>query len=69
MLKEMLQNYVDGYGLGIGKEELASRAYNFLRSKGIKPYIINEKYIGVDKENEFQFIKSRKQGRWIVEQF
>lgn len=65
----MIQNYVEGYGLGISKEKLAERAYNYLRSEGVPAYIINEKYIGVDKENEFQFIKSRKLNKWIVEQF
>lgn len=69
MLKEMLQNFVDGYGFGISKEKIADKAYRFLQANGFRPYIINEKYIGVDRENEFQFIKSKKQNRWIVEQF
>ena len=68
MAKEMLQGFVDQFGLGISKEKLVGRAYNYLRSKGLWAYVINEKYIGVDEE-EFQFIKSRKQNRWIVEQF
>ena len=68
MMKELIQNYVDGYGFGISKEKLVNRVYFFLRSKGIYAYIINEKYLGADRE-EFQFIKSRKENRWIVKQF
>lgn len=63
-----IQGFVDFYGLGISKEKLASKAYRFMEGNGHQCYVLNGKYIGVDGE-EFQFIKSIKEGRWIVKAF
>lgn len=65
---QALQNFVDGYGLGISKNELVERAYRKFDAEGHQCYIINEKYIGIDGK-EYQIIKSRKQNRWIVKEF
>lgn len=62
-----LQNFVNGFGLGISKEELASKAYNAMEALGHKAVILNSKYLIVD-EIEYQFTKSRKQGAWIVKE-
>lgn len=63
-----LQSFVDGYGLGISKEKLASKAYRHMEANGHECYTINGLYLGVDG-HEFQFIKSRAQDRWIVKTF
>ena len=63
-----LQNYIDGYGFGISKKKLIEKAYRQLTADGHHCYIINDLYIGIDGE-EFQIIKSRKHGRWIVKPF
>lgn len=60
-----IQGFVDYYGLGISKEKLAEKTYRYMDGNGHDCYVLNGKYIGVDGE-EFQFIKSRKEGRWIV---
>ena len=64
-IMEELQNFVDGYGLGISKEKLASKAYWKMEANGHKCYTINGLYLDVDGY-DFQFIKSRAQDRWIV---
>ena len=60
-----LQEFVNGYGLGISKKELVSRAYNRLRANGHSCYIINDLYIACGGK-EYQLIKSNKEHRWIV---
>lgn len=62
-----LQEFVNKYGLGISKEELVSEAYYALRVLGYGVYIINDKYLGIN-DREFQVIKSKKEGRWIVKE-
>lgn len=64
-VKSELQGFVDFYGLGISKEKLADKAYWFMQGNGHDCYVLNGKYIGVDGE-EFQFIKSKANGCWIV---
>ena len=59
------QSFVDDFGIGISKRELMKKAYTWLTSRGHDCYILNEIYLGVDGE-EYQVIKSRKMGRWIV---
>lgn len=62
-----LQEFVSKYGLGISKEELVSEAYYALRASGHGVYIINDKYLGIN-DREFQLIKSKKDGKWIVKE-
>ena len=64
-IKSEIQGIVDFYGLGISKEKLAEKAYRVLEMNGHDCYILNGKYIGVDGE-EFQFIKNKVNGCWIV---
>lgn len=64
---EALQRFVDQFGLGISKEALVERAYRQLELEGHSCCIVNERYIEVDG-TEYQLIKSRKQGGWIVKE-
>lgn len=65
---EALQKFVDQFGLGISKKELATRAYRTMRAQGRDVCIINEKYVEMDGV-DYQFIKSKAQHRWIVKSF
>lgn len=67
-IMEKVQGFVDGYGLGISKEKLVDKVYRFMESQGHSCCEINGKYIGIDNQ-EFQFIKSRKEDRWFVKAF
>lgn len=64
---QKIQKFVDGYGIGMSKEQLADKVYRFL-DREHDVCLINERYISVDGE-EFQFIKSKAQSRWIVNQY
>lgn len=71
-IKNVIQNYVDGYGLGISKEKLVDKVYGHMYSLGYRVYQINERYLGVvdgDNEFEYQFIKSKKNHCWIVKDY
>lgn len=63
-----LQEFVDKFGFGISKEVLASKAYREMKMKGHDSCIVNGKYLEVDGQT-YQFIKSKKQYRWIVKEF
>lgn len=63
-----LQNFVNGYGLGISVEKLADKAYFHMSNLGHDVCVLNEKYIIVDGQN-YYFSKSRKQNGWIVKEF
>ena len=63
-----LQSKVDYYSLRISKQKLAERMYREMKLNGHDCSILNEKYLIVDGE-EFQFIKSVKNGKWIVKRF
>lgn len=65
---EALQNYVDQFGFGISKNELAGKAYWAMKVEGHDVCMVNEKYLEVDGVT-YQFIKSKAQGRWIVKSF
>lgn len=62
-----LQEFVSKYGFGISKEDLVSEAYYALRASGYGTYVINDKYLGIN-DREFQIIKSKKDGRWVVKE-
>lgn len=62
-----LQEFVNKFGFGISKKALVSEAYNAMRALGYRVYVINDKYLGVNY-HEFQFIKSNKEGKWIVKE-
>ena len=63
-----LQDKVDYYGLRISKEELVRKMSRAMEMNGHECSILNNKYLIVDGE-EFQFIKSVKNGKWIVKRF
>ena len=63
-----LQNFVNGYGLGISKEKLIEKAYFQLTADGHDCYTINDRYISIDGK-DYQLIKSRKEDRWVVKEF
>lgn len=63
-----LQNFVNGYGLGISVEKLADKAYFQMEANGHNVRIINDRYLEMDGRR-YQFTKSRKQGGWIVKEF
>ena len=63
-----LQNFVDQFGLGISKEKLVNKAYYAMEALGYNVCILNEKYLVINGIN-YQFIKSRKEARWIVKAF
>lgn len=63
-----LQNFVNGYGLGISVEKLADKAYFQMEANGHDVCIINDRYLEMDGRR-YQFTKSRKQGGWIVKEF
>jgi hypothetical protein len=66
-IKSELQGFVDGFGLGISKEKLADKAYWYMTGNGHECHTINGIYLSVDGE-EFQFIKSCKETRWIIKE-
>lgn len=63
-----LQHFVNGFGLGITVNELASKAYWHMKGLGHDVCIINEKYLEVDGST-YSFSKSRKQGGWIIKNY
>lgn len=63
-----LQRGVDRYGLGISKEQLATRMYRAMEAAGHHASILNDKYVTVNGKT-YQFIKSQKEGRWIVKDY
>ena len=63
-----LQNYIEGYGFGISVKELAHLAYRYMKEKGYKVCIVNDRYLEVDGTT-YLFSKSRKHGRWIAKAF
>ena len=62
---DMIQNFVDQWGIGMSVEKLADKVYWFAAAQGCDAHAINTRYVSVNGES-FRFIKSKKQGRWIV---
>ena len=62
---EKIQNFINNWGLGLAVKDLAEKTYRFMEAEGHDSYVLNERYIGVDGV-EYRFVKSRKEGRWIV---
>lgn len=67
-MREKIQAIVNNFGLGISVQELADKVYCQLAADGDNPCIVNERYIGVNGAN-FQLVKSKAKGQWIVKEF
>ena len=67
--KEREQEIASWYGFGISKEKLIGKLYWELRAEGWETYQINERYLGVIGEGQYQLIKSKKENRWIVKEY
>lgn len=67
-MKERLQKFVNGYGLGISKEKLIGIMYHAFSVETKDTYIINDRYLHIDGI-EYQLIKSKKENRWLVKEF
>ena len=63
-----LQEMVNKYGFGLAVRDLASDIYWELRAEGLKPCIVNERYIEIDGMT-YQFRKTRAKGHWTVVSF
>ena len=66
-IMDKLQKYVNLYGLGISKERLIDKAYWQFELSGHNCCVVNDRYLKIDG-NEFQLIKSKSQGRWVVKE-
>lgn len=63
---EKVQGFISKWGLGMSKETMAGKVYDFM-GKDHDVCLLNGKYIIIDG-NEFQFIKSRKDDCWYVKE-
>lgn len=65
--RQFIESQIDGLGLGISKEDLASRVYRAMHENGADVAILNGKYLtvkGANGEAELQFVKSKAEGAW-----
>lgn len=62
---EKMQDFVNGYGIGMTKQDLVSELYWYLKEQGHEVCVLNDKYLIVDG-TDYQFIKSNKTRSWIV---
>lgn len=68
MIMETLQNFVNGFGIGISKEDLVLQAYYFMKAQGYECYTISDnKYLGVN-DVDYKFIRSKAKNCWTVKE-
>jgi hypothetical protein len=67
-MKTNIENIVNEYGFGISVKELVRIVYRELAAMGYSPYIVNDRYIGVD-EVTYQLCKTRSKGHWTVKAY
>lgn len=67
-MREKIQAIVNNFGFGISVQELAEKVYWQLVADGENPCIVNDRYIEVNGAN-FQLIKARAKGHWVVKEF
>lgn len=60
-----LQEYIERYGFGISKKELATKAYWRMVAMGKDVAIMNDLYLIIDGTT-YYFSKSKKYGKWIA---
>lgn len=63
-----LQEMANEYGFGISLKDMVSNVYWELEALGFSPYIVNDRYIGLDGVT-YQFRKTRTKGHWTVKAF
>lgn len=64
-MRDKLQEMVAGYGFGINVKELVHRVYGYLAAEGLKPCIVNDRYLEIEGVT-YQFRKTRTKGCWTV---
>lgn len=67
-MKNKLQEVVAGYGFGLTVENLVRQIYWSLVAEGLRPCIVNARYIEVEGIT-YQFKKTRSKGHWTVVEF
>lgn len=68
MIMETLQNFVNGFGIGISKEDLVLQTYYFMKAQGHECYTISDnKYLGVNGV-DYKFIRSKAKNCWTVKE-
>ena len=67
-MREKIQAIVNQFGLGISVQELADKVYGQLAAEGENPCIVNDRYIEVNGAN-YQLVKAKAKGQWIVKEF
>ena len=67
-MKNKLQEMVAGYGFGYSVTELVSRVYWSLVAEGLRPCVVNDRYLEIDGVT-YQFRKTRSKGCWTVVEF
>lgn len=65
---EIIERKVAQYGIGMNVKELSAKMYIQMKTEGHKTCIINDRYLECDGQN-YQFIKSRANGCWMVKVF
>lgn len=65
MIKDLIQNFVNGFGTGISKEKMVVNVYGFLEHKNIDCCILNGKYLEFDNYL-VELIRKRSIGIWVV---
>lgn len=63
-MKELLQKEANKYSLNVSKKELVNEVYNVIEDC----CIFNDIYLEVNGV-KYQFIKSKKENKWIVKEF
>lgn len=68
MIMETLQNFVNGFGIGVSKEDLVLQVYYFMKAQGHECYTISDnKYLGVNGV-DYKFIRSKAKNCWTVKE-
>ena len=65
MIKNLVQNFVNGFGTGCSKEKMIANVYRFLEHRNIDCCILNDKYLEFDNYL-VELIRKRSIGIWVV---
>lgn len=64
-VKQVIQNFVNGFGTGCSKEKMIYNVHFYLRSQEIDNCVLNDKYIEYDG-HVIELIRKRSIGIWAV---